>query len=140
MAYTNTKPTAHTRVLHFDKDTQTQTSRSPDHIWLWRPHWKNFGISWSNSYIKDTTDFINFIENSFQKKPFSSQWMLLASTIILQEESTQIVCKAHGKYYQNNPPVPTEFLRQMLQLFLKENSFKLTNKSHLNYQVVQWQY
>ena len=30
--------TTHTRVLHFDKDTQTQTSRPPDHIRLWRPH------------------------------------------------------------------------------------------------------
>ena len=85
------------------------------------------------SYIKDTTDFINFIES----KPFPQETLLVTMDVtslytnIPQQEGTQIVCKAYDKYYQNNPPVPTEFLREMLRLILKENSFKFTNKSYL---------
>ena len=85
------------------------------------------------SYIKDTTDFINFIEN----KKFPEETLLVTMDVtslytnIPQEEGTQIVCKAYDRHYQNNPPVPTEFLREMLRLILKENSFKFTNKSYL---------
>ena len=86
------------------------------------------------SYIKDTTDFINFIEN----KRFPQQTLLVTMPDVTslyanipQEEGTQVVCKAYNKYYQNNQPVPTEFLREMLRLILKENSFKFTNKSYL---------
>ena len=42
-------------------------------------------------------------------------------TNILQEEGTEIVCKAYGSFHNYNPPIPTRFLREMLALILNEN-------------------
>ena len=73
-------------------------------------------------YLKDTTDFINFIEKT--KLP---QNVILASmdvtslyTNIPQEEGITTVCHAYETFYIENPPIPTRYLREMLSLILKE--------------------
>ena len=125
MASSKTKSTAHTRVLYSDKDTQAQTGRPADHLRLRRP----------KSYIKDMTEFINFIEN----KRFPQQTLHAPNNgwnKPLREHSSRrrnpgSMQSMYSKYYQNNQPVPTEFLREMLRLNFKKNSFKFTNKSYL---------
>ena len=70
------------------------------------------------SYLKDSTDFINFIE-----KPKLPKNAILASmdvtslyTNMPQEEGITTVCKAFEYFYLNHLPIPTKFLRQMLCL------------------------
>ena len=85
------------------------------------------------SYIKDTTDFINFIER--KKVPQNPLLVTMDvtslytnhSTNISQEQGMQIVCAAYDKFYKtykSNPPIRT-------RLILEEHSFKFTNKLHL---------
>lgn len=50
---------------------------------------------------------------------------------ILQEEGITIVCKAYETFQKNTPPIPTTYLRDMLRLILKENSFHFHGKHHL---------
>ena len=50
---------------------------------------------------------------------------------IPQNEGNEIVCKAHENFYKDNPPIPTYHLREMLRLFLKENSFQFNGKYYL---------
>ena len=77
------------------------------------------------SYLKDSTDFINFIEKTKlpKKAILASMDVTSLYTNIPQEEGITTVCKAYEDFYQNHLPIPTKFLRQMLCLILKENSF-----------------
>ena len=75
------------------------------------------------SYLKDTTDFINFVE-----KTKVSQDTILVSmdvtslyTNIPQEEGITTVCRAYRAFYNNNPPIPSHYLKEMLKLILQEN-------------------
>ena len=52
-------------------------------------------------------------------------------TNIPQEEGVTTVCKAYKDFYQNHLPIPTKFLRQMLCLILKENSFQFNRRHYL---------
>ena len=52
-------------------------------------------------------------------------------TNIPQEEGIITVCNAYGKFYKDNPPIPTHYLREMLRLILKENSFQFNGKNYL---------
>ena len=52
-------------------------------------------------------------------------------TNIPQEEGITIVCNAYENFHANNPPIATNFLREVLSLILKENSFQLNGKDHL---------
>ena len=52
-------------------------------------------------------------------------------TNIPQEEGITTVCNAYETVYKNNPPIPTRFIREMLQLILKENSFQFHGKHYL---------
>ena len=52
-------------------------------------------------------------------------------TNILQEEGIITVCNAYRKFYKDNPPIPTHYLREMLTLILKENSFQFNGKNYL---------
>ena len=85
------------------------------------------------SYIKDTTDFINFIE----RKKLPRNTLLVSMDVtslytnIPQEQGMQIVCAAYDKFYKSYPPIPTGCLREMPRLILEENSFKFTNKLYL---------
>ena len=85
------------------------------------------------SYLKDTTDFINFIEKI--KLPSSailvSMDVTSLYTNIPQREGITTVCHAYGEFHQGNPPVPTGFLSEMLSLILQENSFQFNGKDYL---------
>ena len=78
------------------------------------------------SYIKDTTDFISFIENTKIGQDTTLVAMDVSSlyTNIPQEEGIEIVCKAYETFHNNDPPIPTHYLREMLGLILTENSFE----------------
>ena len=85
------------------------------------------------SYLKDTTDFIDFIEKTKVKKRAFLVSMDVPSlyTNIPQEEGIDSVCTAYDNFHKNNPPIPTKYLREMLRLILKENSFQYNKRHHL---------
>ena len=72
------------------------------------------------SYLKDATDFINFIERI--KLPKSAILVSMDVTSLYsnipQREGITTVCHAYEEFYQGNPPVSTRFLREMLSLIL----------------------
>ena len=83
-----------------------------------------------NSYIRDTTDFINLIER--KKIPQNTLLVTMDTssfyTNIPQEQGMQIVYAVYDKFYKSNPPISTRCLREMPRLILEDNSFKFTNK------------
>ena len=85
------------------------------------------------SCIKDTTDFINFIEKTKigQDAILVSMDVTSLYTNIPQEEGTEIVCKAYELFHNNDPPIPTHYLRKMLGLILTENSFEFNGNNYL---------
>ena len=85
------------------------------------------------SYLKDTTDFINFIEKTKLPPNTTLVSMDVTSlyTNIPQEEGTNTVCEAYEEFYRGNPPIPTRYLREMLGLILQENSFQFNGKDFL---------
>ena len=85
------------------------------------------------SYIKDTTDFINFIEKTKIGKDTILVSMDVSSlcTNIPQEEGTSIVCEAYEKFHNYNTPIPTHYLREMLGLILKEPLWEQKWQYHL---------
>ena len=85
------------------------------------------------SYLKDTTDFINFIESTKVKNRTFLVSMDVTSlyTNIPQNEGIDTVCKAYENFYKESPPIPTHYLREMLRLILKENSFQFCGKHYL---------
>ena len=56
--------------------------------------------------------------------------LALLSIFRLQEGITT-VCKAYEDFYKNRLPIPTNFLRRMLCLILKENSFQFNQRHYL---------
>ena len=52
-------------------------------------------------------------------------------TNIPQEEGIATVCRAYEHFYRNNPPIPTQYLKEMLSLILKENSFQFNGRNYL---------
>ena len=84
------------------------------------------------TYLKDTTDFINFIEK--MKLPKSailvSMDVTSLNTNIAQQEGITTVCNAYEEFHQGNPPVPPRFLSEMLSLILQENSFQFNGKDY----------
>ena len=52
-------------------------------------------------------------------------------TNIPQEEEITTICKTYEYFYKNNLPTPTNFLREMLCLILKENSFQFNRQQYL---------
>ena len=85
------------------------------------------------SYLKDTTDFLNFIE----KTKVAMDTMLVSMEVtslytnIPQEEGINILCKTYETFHLNKPPIPTLYIRDMLGLILKENSFHFNGKNYL---------
>ena len=77
------------------------------------------------SYLKDTTDFVNFIENTKVPADVILVSMDITSLYpnILQEEGIDMVCRAYEIFYRNEPPIPTQLLKRALRLILQENSF-----------------
>ena len=52
-------------------------------------------------------------------------------TLKIPPPGIEIVCKAYENFYKDNPPIPTHYLREMLRLILKENSFQFNGKHYL---------
>lgn len=50
---------------------------------------------------------------------------------IPQEEGTALVCKTCEKFHDQNPSVGTLFVKEMLSLLFKENSFSFNEKHYL---------
>ena len=116
MAFPNTLPSKNTTVLHSYKNSQTNSiSKS------------------QKSYLKDTTDFINFIQSTKVKNRTFLVSMDVTSlyTNVPQNEGIDTVCIAYDNFYKDSPPIPTHYLREMLRLILKENSFQFNGKHYL---------
>ena len=81
--------------------------------------------------LNNPTIIIPFLE----KTKVINRTMLVAMgvtslyTIIPQDESIEIICKAYENFYKDNPPIPTHYPPEMLRLILKENSFQFNNNS-----------
>ena len=52
-------------------------------------------------------------------------------TNIPQGKGITTVCRAYDTFHNNNLPIPTKYLREMLDLILKENSFQFNGKNYL---------
>ena len=85
------------------------------------------------SYIKDTTQFINFIEGTKvpQNATLVSMDVTSLYTNIPQEEGITTICRVYDTFYTATPPIPTHYLREMLRLILQENSFQFNGKDFL---------
>ena len=85
------------------------------------------------SYIKDTTHFINFIENT----PLPDGAVLATLDVyslytnIPQEEGIEVVCQYYQEHYQSKTPIPKQSLGDLMRLILKEHSFKFNDKHYL---------
>ena len=86
------------------------------------------------SYIKDTTDFISFIENTKIGQDTILVAMDVSSlyTNIPQEEGIDTVCRAFENFYGDDTPIPTLSLREILRLILQENSFEFKSPNTRN--------
>ena len=85
------------------------------------------------SYIKDTTRFINFIEGTRvpQNAIVVSMDVTSLYTNIPQEEGITTICHAYETFYTATPPIPTHYLKEMPRLILQENSFQFNGKNFL---------
>ena len=85
------------------------------------------------SYLKDSTDFINFIEKTRVPKNAILVSMDVTSlyTNIPQEEGIETVCDAYASFYEGESPIPAQYLKRALELILQENSFQFTGKDYL---------
>ena len=84
--------------------------------------------------MKDTTDFVRFIENT----QLPDNAIIIATldvcslyTNIPQEEGMEVICQYYEEYYQLNPPIPTSILGNLVKPILKENSFKFNGENYL---------
>ena len=50
---------------------------------------------------------------------------------IPREKGITTVCEAYQEFYEENPPIPTRYLREILSLILQENSFQFNGKDYL---------
>ena len=87
------------------------------------------------SYLKDSTDFINFINIEKTRVPNNailvSMDVTSLYTNIPQEEGIETVCRAYESFYEGESPIPTQYLKRALELILQENSFQFTGKNYL---------
>ena len=88
------------------------------------------------SYLKDTTDFVNFIERrNLPEDAFLVSLDVASASLytknIPQEEGINTLCKAYQTFYGENTPIPTQSLRRILKLILQDNSFELNGKNYL---------
>ena len=82
--------------------------------------------------LQDTTDFLKLKEKTkIVKEMLVAMDVTSLYTNIPQKEGINIVCNAYETFHLNKPPIPTLYLRDMLGLILKENSFHLNKKNYL---------
>ena len=85
------------------------------------------------SYIKDTTDFINFVERT----PIPDTAILATLDVcslytnIPQNEGISVICQHYEEFYSNKLTIPTSDLEELMRLILSENSFKFNGKHYL---------
>ena len=87
-----------------------------------------------DSYLKDMTDFLNFIESTKLPKNtvlVSMDVTSLYTNINTDEEGVTTVCHAYEDFYGDKAPIPTKYLREMLYLILIENSFQFCDSNYL---------
>ena len=87
-----------------------------------------------DSYLKDMTDFLNFIESTKLPKNtvlVSMDVTSLYTNINTDEEGVTTVCHAYEDFYGDKAPIPTKYLREMLYLILIENSFQFCGSNYL---------
>ena len=87
-----------------------------------------------DSYLKDMTDFLNFIESTKLPKNtvlVSMDVTSLYTNINTDEEGVTTVCHAYEDFYGDKAPIPTKYLREMLYLILTENSFQFCGSNYL---------
>ena len=72
------------------------------------------------SYIKDSTHFINFIENTTlpDNAILVSLDVCSLYTNIPQEEGINIVCQYYEEHYQSKQPIPATHLGEFMRLIL----------------------
>jgi len=72
------------------------------------------------SYIKETTHFINFIENTKipDKAILATLDVCSLYTNIPQEEGIKVICQYYEEHYQSKPPIPTSTLGELMRLIL----------------------
>ena len=92
------------------------------------------------SHLKDTSDFVNFIERTTLPEGTFLVSLDVTSlyTNIPQEEGINTVCRAYENFYGDNTPIHTQSLREILRLFLQENSFDSTIRTISKYTEPQW--
>ena len=92
------------------------------------------------SYLKDTTDFINFIERTRVPKNaiLVSRDVTSLYTNIPREEGIETVCKAYDAFYKEETPISTEYLKRALKLILQENSFEFNGKTTSKHMEQPW--
>ena len=93
------------------------------------------------SYLKDSTDFINFIEKTKMGKRTFLVTMDVSSlyTNIPQEEGITTVCNAYENFHKNNPPIPTNYIKEISRMarlnrpltFFANFNFYLTDVARL---------
>ena len=85
------------------------------------------------SHIKDTTHFINFIENTPlpENAILVSQDLCSLYTNIPREEGINVVCQYYKEHYQSKQAIPVTHLGELMGLILKEISFKFHDKHFL---------
>ena len=85
------------------------------------------------SYLKDTTDFINFIENTQIPDDVILATLDVSSlyTNIPQSEGIDVICRHYEDHYEQKLPIPTNDLRELMRLILEENSFKFNERHFL---------
>ena len=85
------------------------------------------------SYIKDTTDFINFIENTQIPDNVVLATLDVSSlyTNIPQEEGIDVVCRYYEDHYEHKLPIPTSDLRELMRSYLRKTvSSSMENTSY----------
>ena len=55
---------------------------------------------------------------------------------IPHEEGIATVCRIYDEFHRNNPPIPTKYLREMLTLILKANSFRINERTTFKFMVL----
>ena len=67
-----------------------------------------------NSHIKDITDSINFVEETIipQDTILVSMDVTSLYTNIPQDDGIQTVCNAYENFHNNNPPIPSHYLKK----------------------------
>ena len=90
-------------------------------------------LKFKNHTSEDTTDFLNFKEKTKVAKAILLVSMDVTSlyTNIPSDEGINIVCKTYETFHLNKLPIPNLYLRDMLRLILKENSFPFHGKNYL---------